>query len=108
LWEIDGGKGRSVVIQLNLPKQLEERLKQEAGRRGLAPDACALQTLDQHLPGSADRQAAALALLQQWSAEDAEMSPEEAAENAAVLRALDEDRLSYRPLFADIFLDSGR
>ncbi len=97
-----------MVIHLNLPAELEERLKQEAGRRGLAPDACALQTLDQHLPPSGDRQAAALAMLQQWSAEGAAMSPQEAAENAAVLRALDENRMSYRPLFANILKDARR
>jgi hypothetical protein len=47
-------------------------------------------------------------MLQQWSAEDAEMSPEEAAKNAALLRALDQDRLSDRPLFADILKDGRR
>jgi hypothetical protein len=95
-----------MVIQLNLPAPLEERLKQEAGRRGLAPDACVLQTLDQYLPPSEGRQAGVLAMLEQWSAEDADLSPEESAENAAVLRAVDEDRLSDRRLFTDVLKDS--
>jgi hypothetical protein len=33
-------------MQLTLPSELEERLKQEAARRGMAADACAIQTLD--------------------------------------------------------------
>jgi hypothetical protein len=95
-----------MVIQLNLPAQLEERLKSEASRRGLAPDACALQTLDQHLPATAERQTAALAMLEQWNAQDAALSPEESAENEAVLRALDEDRPSYRRLFTEVLKET--
>ena len=91
-----------MVIQLKLPAPLEERLKQEADRRGLTLDACVLQTLDQHLPPSGDRRSAALAMLEQWSNEDAAMSPEEFAQNENVLRALDEDRPSYRRLFTDV------
>ena len=39
------------------------------------------------------------ALLDRWQEEDATLSPEEAAANAEVLRALDADRSSYRKLF---------
>jgi hypothetical protein len=96
-------------MQLTLPPQLEERLKQEAARRGIAPDACALQVLEQHLPPPLDeRRAAAIAMLQRWAEEDEALSPEEAAENANVLRLLDEDRPSYRKLFADILKDDAQ
>ena len=95
-----------MVIHLSLPPNLEERLKQEADRRGLAPDACALQTLEQHLPATLDRQTAALAMLEKWHTEDAALSPEEAAANKAVLRALDEDRPSFRRLFTDILKET--
>ncbi len=94
-------------LQLTLPPQLEERLKQEAARRGLSADACAIQTLDQHLPPVLDeRRAAAIAMLDRWAEEDEALSPEEAAENANVLRMLDEDRPSYRKLFTDLLKDN--
>ena len=56
-------------LQLTLPPQLEERLKQEAARRGLSADACAIQTLDQHLP-PVNRATRLQVLFDQWTAED--------------------------------------
>ena len=101
------GRGRqATVIHLRLSPNLEERLKQEANRHGLAPDAYALQTLEQHLPATSDRQAAALAMLEKWHAEDAAIAPEEAAANEAILRALDEDRFSFRRLFTDVLKET--
>jgi hypothetical protein len=97
-----------VTIQLTLPSELGERLRQEAQRRGQAAESVALQLLDQHLPPALDeRRSAALSMLQQWLAEDATLSAEEVAENAAVLRALDEDRPSYRKLFTEVLKDHG-
>ena len=55
-----------------------------------------------------ERRAAAIAMLNRWVEEDAELPSEEAAANTAVLRALDEDRPSYRKLFADILKDGPR
>jgi hypothetical protein len=96
-------------MQLTLPPQLEERLKQEAARRGMTADACAIQTLDQHLPQPiSERAAATIAMLQRWNKEDASLSPEEAAENAELLRLLDEDRPSYRKLFTDILKEDTK
>jgi hypothetical protein len=96
-------------MQLTLPPQLEERLKQEAARRGMTADACANQTLDQHLPPVIDeRRAAAIAMLERWAREAENMSEQEAAENAGVLRAIDEDRLSDRKLFTDILKDAPK
>jgi hypothetical protein len=41
-------------------------------------------------------------MLHQWQAEDEALTPEDAAVNAEVLRAIDEDRLSDRKLFTKI------
>jgi hypothetical protein len=92
------------MLQLTLPPELEARLRQEAERRGQSLESVALQLLDQHLPPVWDeqRRAAAIAMLRQWREEDAAMSPEEAAENADLLRSLDEDRPSHRKLFTDL------
>jgi hypothetical protein len=96
-------------LQLTVSAELERRLRQEAERQGLTPDAVTLQLLEKHLPPvEEDRQAALLALLKQWEVEDANLSPEEEAENEAVLRAIDEDRLSDRKLFTDILKDSPK
>jgi hypothetical protein len=95
-----------MAMQLTLPPQLEERLRQEAERRGEPKEAPAIRVLEQHLPQARDeRRAAAIAMLKQWMEEDAAMSPEEERENLEVLRAIDEDRPSYRKLFTDILKD---
>jgi hypothetical protein len=83
-------------------------LRQEAERRGQPAEAVALRLLDQHLPPLDERRAAALALLQGWVEEDAALAPDEAAANAKVLRALDEDRPSYRKLFTDLLKDDPK
>jgi hypothetical protein len=93
-----------MTLQLALPADLEARLRQEAERRGQPSEAVALRLLDQYLPPPLDDcHAAAVAMLQRWTEEDAALSPEEAAANIEVLRALDEDRPSYRKLFTDIW-----
>jgi len=98
-----------MTVQLTLPPELEERLKLEAARRGISADACAIQTLDQHLPRPLDeRRAAAIAMLQRWAQDVENLSEREMAENAAVLRAIDEDRLSDRKLFTDILKDAPK
>jgi hypothetical protein len=98
-----------MTLQLTLPPELEERLRREAERRGQPTEAVALRLLDQHLPPPPDdRRAAAVAMLQRWAEEDTAMSPEEAAANADVLRALDEDRPSYRKLFTDLLKDEPK
>jgi hypothetical protein len=93
-------------IQLTLPPELEERLRLEAERCGQPTESVALRLLNQHLPPTGDaRRAAAVALLHGWMEEDAVLSAEEASANADVLRALDEDRPSYRKLFTDLRKD---
>lgn len=92
-------------LELTLPPELQTRLHQEAERLGQSDEALALRLLEQNLPPMDDRRAAAVALLHRWMEEDAALSPEEAATNAALLRALDEDRPSYRKLFTDFVKD---
>jgi hypothetical protein len=55
-----------------------------------------------------DRHSAAVAMLERWAREAENLSDQEAAENAAVLRAIDEDRLSDRKLFTDILKDAPK
>jgi hypothetical protein len=92
-----------MTLKLALSAELEERLRKEAQRQGIPPEAVTLQLLQEHLPPTAnDRRAVALQMLQQWMSEDANLSAKEAADNAALLQALDEDRPSYRKLFEDV------
>jgi hypothetical protein len=93
-------------LQITLPHELEERLRQQAERLRLSPDTLTIKLLDEHLP-SAARSAAAIGLLQQWISEDELMTEEERGGNATVLRALDDDRLANRKLFADLIKDES-
>src|ERR1051325_8957207 len=91
-----------MTLQITLPPPLEERLRQEAERRGQGQEAVALGVLDRHLPPALDaRRAAAVSLLKGWAEEDDALSAEDLAANAEVLKAVDEDRPSYRKLFTD-------
>ena len=84
-----------MTLELKMPRELEERLRQEAVRRGEATDAAVLRVLDENLPpAEEDRHVTALAMIQKWMEEDAKLTDEELAANAAVLRNLDEDRPS--------------
>jgi hypothetical protein len=94
-------------LSLLLPPELEERLREEAARRGLPADVAVLQILDQHLPPAA-RRAAAVAMLREWAQEDEALTDEQLATNAAVLRDLDASRSSDRSLFSDILKDELR
>ncbi len=98
-----------MTLRLTIPTELAERLRFEAERKGEKKEEVALRLLDQHLPPvDAARRASAVAMLQRWSEEDASLSPEELAGNAAVLRTLDDDRPSYRKLFADLSEDDSK
>lgn len=84
-------------VTLNLTRELGDRLQRAAQRHGVSADAYTMQLLDRHLP--CDGHAAPLvSLLQSWI--DAEDDAEEQRETGDhLVRALDEDRLSSRPLF---------
>jgi hypothetical protein len=96
----DPPEGLIVTVEIALPPDLAARLRAEADRRGLSPDACAAQVLDQHLP-PADPKAAADAWYEQWMAEAGAATPADEADAEAFFKALDEDRPSYRKLFPD-------
>ena len=89
-----------MTLTLNLSSDLERRVREAADRQGKPAEVITLELLDRHLPSSeADRRARAIALLRAWREED---DGEEQRETWVALRiALDEDRLSDRPLFPD-------
>ncbi len=90
-----GGEDQ-MTLTLHLPQDLEQRLAKEAQRRGLSLDDYTVALLDKSLPPH-DRRTELMTLLQTWIDEE---GPEEQRETGEYLiRALDEDRLSDRPLF---------
>lgn len=86
-----------MTLHLTLPPELEERLRQEAERRGEPTEAVALRLLDENLPPPDERRAAAIAMLHQWIEEDTHKESSEDAEE--FFRNLDASRTSNRPLF---------
>ena len=85
-----------MTLTLHLPPDLEQRLVQEAQRQGRSLDDYTLELLSKSLPPQ-DRRTELVTLLQTWLDEE---DPEEQRETGEYLiRALDEDRLSDRPLF---------
>jgi hypothetical protein len=85
-----------MTLTLHLSPELERRLADEAGRRGLALDAYTLQLLDKSLP-PADRRAELVTLLQSWI--EGGDDEEQRETGAYLIHVLDEDRLAKRPLF---------
>lgn len=89
-----------MTLELTLYPALEKRLRHEAERRGEPAEAVALHLLDAHLPLTpAEPRAAAVAMLQQWTREDAALAPQDSEEAEEFFRGLDAARASYRPLF---------
>lgn len=85
-----------MTLTLHLPPELEQRLTQEAQRQGRSLDDYTLELLNKSLPPQ-DHRTELITLLQTWiEEEDAE---EQRETGEYLLRALDEDRLSDRPLF---------
>jgi hypothetical protein len=85
-----------MALTLNLPLHLAQRLAQAAEQEGVPEEQVTLRLLDQHLP-PADRRAAAIALLDSWL--DEGEAEDQRVTGAYLIQALDEDRLSDRPLF---------
>jgi len=85
-----------MTLTLHLPPELEQRLNQEAQRQGLSLDEYTLALLDKSLPPK-DRRTELITLLQTWI--DEGDSEEQRETGEYLIRALDEDRLSDRPLF---------
>jgi hypothetical protein len=85
-----------MTVEVNLPSELEERLRREAERSGVPETECIVRILDAHLP-SAGRRAQAVALLQSWI--DGKDADDQRETGDYLVRVLDEDRLSDRKLF---------
>ena len=85
-----------MTLTLRLPPDLEDRLQHEAERQGLPADTLTLRLLDLHLP-TKDPREELVTLLQSWMEEGDAQEQKETGEY--LIRALDEDRLSNRPLF---------
>jgi hypothetical protein len=84
-----------VTLTLNIPKDLESRLRDEAARAGLDPADYARRLIERHL--SPDNGAKhTLDLLNQWEAEDATNDPAELArrerEAEEFMRAMNRNR----------------
>lgn len=86
-----------MTLTLTLPNDLEQNLSQEARRLGLTPDRYAVRVLERNIPAIDQRQKL-MAILETRIAE-AECSSDEADDSDALLRAIDDDRLSDRPLY---------
>jgi hypothetical protein len=67
-----------MTLIVNLPEQLEGRLKRAAQAQGLAEDEFVIRTLEQRLTN--DRQEGVLELLRHWREEDATADADEIAE----------------------------
>ena len=86
-----------MTLQLTLPAELEDRLRREAQRQGIAPDAVTLKLLEEHLPPT-DATATLPGLFRQWQIED-ESAPDGNAEDDDFFKSLDAARTSNRKLF---------
>ena len=85
-----------MALTLELPRDLEERLKSVAEAKGIPPTECAFQILNQHLPPKA-RSTKLRAMFEAWAKDEAE-NPED-DDGYDILEMLDEDRLSDRKLY---------
>lgn len=85
-----------MTLKLSLPADLEQRLRKEAQRKGVAAETCVMQVLEKFLP-SQDQRTEAVALLQSWI-DDADDSEQQETGNY-LAQVLDEDRPSDRKLF---------
>ena len=87
-----------MTITLEIRPELEEQLVREAAQQGVSPEALLLDLVEQAVPGyRANRNAAAIALIQSWVDEGDEAEQRETGE--FLMKALDEDRLSDRKFF---------
>jgi hypothetical protein len=85
-----------MTLILTLPEDLQQRLQEEARRRGVPADQVMVRLLDQHLPPS-HQGAAVGALIQSWI--DDVDAAEQKETGDYLIQALDEDRFSDRKLF---------
>ena len=86
-----------MTLTLTLPEELSESLTRQAHRLGLTPDGYVLRVLQDSIPASVRRERL-MALLEARIA-DAELPQDRDDDPDSLLRAIDDDRLSDRPLF---------
>lgn len=84
-----------MTLTIPLPAELEEALLQEANRFGLSPAQYSVQTIAQHLAEVQSRRTSVNLLESLLDDKDGEQQ----ATGEALIRALEEDRLSARSLF---------
>ncbi len=85
-----------MTLRLELTPELEERLRQEASKDGKPVDVYALELIGRRI-GTNSQHGDLAALLESWITDgDAE---EQKETGDFLVRALDEDRPSSRPLF---------
>jgi len=85
-----------MTLKIELTSELEQRLTQEAKRRGVPAETLTVELLNECLPAP-DRQNELVSLLKSW-VEDGD-SQEQRETGEYLIRSLDEDRLSDRKLF---------
>jgi hypothetical protein len=83
-------------LTLTLTPEMEQYLVQKSGEQGLSPESYALQLLATVI-SSNEKNAKLVALLQGWI--DEEDTEEQRETGEYLIQALDQDRLSDRPLF---------
>jgi hypothetical protein len=66
-----------MTLTINLTREEEERLHAAAHKEGIDPAELVRKLVIEHLPPAHDENAASIALLQAWLAEDATADPEE-------------------------------
>jgi len=88
-------------LELSLSEELDTRLKREAERRGESEEQLAIQLLEQHLPTVVTK-LNAVELLKSWAVQAETQLESEAQLHEDVLRAIDADRSSNRPLFKEL------
>lgn len=95
-----------MTIQLELPPELEKRLRFEAKRRGLPVDAVTVQLLETHLPPDGQRTKVD-DWLNKYESELDSMSEQDFAANRKVLQAIDDERPAHAKIFANILKDQA-
>ncbi|MFM6896451.1 MAG: hypothetical protein ACKPKF_03820 [Microcystis panniformis] len=83
-------------LTLNLTSEIEQYLSQKAREKGLSLEAYVLKLLKDTILEQ-EKQAKLVNLLQSWIDEEDEQEQKETGEY--LIEALDQDRLSERPLF---------
>lgn len=85
-----------MTLTLTLPERLEKQLTQEAAQKGYSATAYAQLVLEEYLQQRVNRMEA-VAVLQSWIDDGDEQEHKETG--AYLIKVLDADRLSSRPLF---------